>query len=137
MKIVELKRVKKEKVGRINLNGIKPESQERKTMKLLSRYGLSIEVIRPTNTPKTNNPDILMLGTIWEMKAPTSFNENTLKLRMKKAAKQAGYVVFDLRNVKKNPDKVEKYIIELFTGNSRMRRMILIRKDGRAIDLLQ
>lgn len=94
MKIVELKRVKKEKVGRINLNGIKPESQERKTMKLLSRYGL-------------------------------------------KAAKQAGYVVFDLRNVKKNPDKVEKYIIELFTGNSRMRRMILIRKDGRAIDLLK
>ena len=137
MKIVELKRVKKEKVGRINLNDVKPESQERKTMKLLSRYGFSIEVIRPTNTPKTNNPDILMLGTIWEMKAPTSFNENTLKLRMKKAAKQAGYVVFDLRNVKKNPDKVEKYIIELFTGNSRMRRMILIRKDGQAIDLLK
>lgn len=137
MKIVELKKAKKEKVGHINLNGVKPEPQERRTIRLLSQYGFNIEVIRPTNTPKTNNPDILMLGTIWEMKAPTSFNENTLKLRMKKAAKQAGHIVFDLRSVKKNSEKVEKYINGLFIGNSKMRRMILIKKDGRAVDFIK
>lgn len=137
MKIVKLNKVKKEKIGHVNLNGIELEPQERKTIRLLKKYGFNIEIIRPTNTPKTKNPDLLMLGTIWEMKAPTSFNENTLKIRMKKASKQASHVIFDLRNIKKEYTKVEKCIIDLFAGNSRMRRMILIKKNGEAVDIFK
>ena len=82
MKIIELHQVPKGRWGSFHRNGIRLEPHEGRTAKFLTLYGFSIEVIRPTNTPKMKNPDILMLGTIWEMKAPMRYNKNTLKIRM-------------------------------------------------------
>lgn len=134
MRIVEMKLVPKNKRGIFHKNSIKLEHYEEKTARLLTFYGFNVEVIRPTNTPKMNNPDILMTGTMWEIKTPINYNKNTLKNRMKKASKQANQVIFDLRNVK-NHEKAQKYIIELFRGNRRIRRMIIITKDKKVLDL--
>lgn len=84
MKTVELQRAPKDRRGTIHKNGIKLELHEERTAKYLTLYGFNIEVIKPVNTPRMNNPDILMDGTILEMKAPIRYNENTLKIRMKK-----------------------------------------------------
>ena len=137
MKIIELKKVPKNKIGKLNKNGVKLEPHENKTAKLLILYGFSIEAVRPTNTPNANNPDIFMTGTIWEMKAPHKYNEQTLKNRMKKAAKQAGRAVFDLRNLTKDKTKTKRTVIKLFVGNSDMRRMIIIEDDERVLDFLK
>lgn len=96
-----LKQVPKNKHGKYLRNGVKLEPHEEATAKFLTLYGFTVDVIRPLNTPKVNNPDILMNGTFWEMKAPMKFNENTLKVRMKKASKQAKRIIFDLRNVER------------------------------------
>ena len=45
-----------------------------------------------------------MSGTIWEMKAPIKYNENTLKKKVKKASRQAQRIVYDLRNTKRGYD---------------------------------
>ena len=81
MNKIELEKVPKDKVGRIEKNGIKLEDHEEKTIRFLLKYGFNIELIRPVSIPKMNNPDILVSGAIWEIKAPTSFNENKLKKR--------------------------------------------------------
>ena len=137
MKIIELHKVPKNKIGKFNKNGIKLEPHEENTAELLTLYGFNIEVIRPINTPGANNPDILMTGTIWEMKAPRRYNEQTLKNRMRKAARQAGRVVFDLRNLDIAKEKTKQFVIKLFIGNSDMRRMIIIENDKKVLDFLK
>ena len=134
MKIIELYQVKKNKRGVFHKNGVKLEPHEEKTARFLVLYGFNIEAIRPVNTPKVKNPDILMSGTIWEMKAPIKYNENTLKKRMKKASKQAKKVIFDFRNMKKDYDEAQRYATKLFKGNHEMRRMIVITKDKKVLD---
>ena len=134
MKIIELHPVSKNKRGIFHKNGIRLEPHEEKTAKFLTLYGFNIEVIKPINTPRMNNPDILLAGTIWEMKAPIKYNENTLKIRIKKASKQAKRIVFDLRNMKKEYNEAQDYIIELFEGNRETRRMILITKHKKVLD---
>ena len=86
------------------------------------------------NTPKLNNPDVLMDGAIWEMKAPIKYNENTLKIRMKKASKQAKRIIFDFRNMKKDYEEAQAFVVKLFIGNREMRRMIIVTKDGKVLD---
>lgn len=134
MKIIELHQVPKNRRGTFHRNSIRLEPHEERTVKLLTLYGFSIEVIKPVNTPKVNNPDILMSGTIWEMKAPMKYNENTLKIKMKKASKQAKRIVFDFRNMEKEYKEAQEFVVKLFIGNYEMRRMIIITKDKKVLD---
>ena len=55
MKIIELKRVPKNKIGRLNKNGVKLEPLEEKTANYLRLYGFTIDVIRPASIPKSKN----------------------------------------------------------------------------------
>ena len=134
MKIIELYPIPRNKRGTFHKNGIRLEPHEEKTAKLLTLYGFNIEIIKPINTPKMNNPDILLSGTIWEMKAPTRYNKNTLKIRIKKASKQAKRIVFDMRNMEKEYNEAQDYIVKLFEGNREIRRMILITRCKKVLD---
>ena len=137
MKIIELHQVPKNRRGSFHKNGIRLEPHEERTANYLTLYGFSIEVIRPMNTPKVHNPDILMSGMIWEMKAPMKNNKNTLKIRMKKASRQAKRIVFDFRNMKKEYEEAQEYVIRLFLGNYVMRRMIIITKDEKVLEFFK
>ena len=130
MKIIELHQVSDNKIGKINKNGIKPEPNEEKTLNYLTLFGFDIELIRPSNTYKTKNPDVLIFGTIWEIKTPISSNKNTIKNRFREASSQADKVIFDLRFIKKNSIEAEKQIRQLFKGDGHVRRMIIIEKTG-------
>ena len=135
MKIVELHKVPKNKRGKINKNGIKPEPCEKFTLNYLILFGFNIELIKPVGVKGTNNPDVLIFGTIWEIKTPTSHNKNTIKMRFRHASNQAQKVIFDLRGIEKHADEVEKQIIELFKGDGNVRRMMLIAKSGKIFDI--
>ena len=134
MRIIELHRVSKNRRGSFCKNSVRLEPHEEKTIKLLVLYGFDVEAIKPMNTPKLNNPDVLMDGAIWEMKAPIKYNENTLKIRMKKASKQAKRIIFDFRNMKKDYEEAQAFVVKLFIGNREMRRMIIVTKDGKVLD---
>lgn len=140
MKIIELKKVPKNKIGKLNKNGVELEPHEENTAELLTLYGFNIEAIRPSNTPNIKNPDILMSGTIWEMKGPTSANKSTIKKRFRKAIKQAnGKGVFDLRNIKMIKEREDAFntVIELFETSRGMRRIIVIKNDDKVLDIFK
>lgn len=126
MKIVELKKVPNHKIGRIILNNIFLEPHEYRTILLLAEYGFDIEVLRPSGTPKSTNADVMMFGTIWEMKALFSYNRNTIKCRFKKASHQSDHIIVDLRNMKKDIMPAENFVKQLFKGSGTLKRMILI-----------
>ena len=125
MKTKEIKKVSKNRIGRISKNGVKPEPNEDNTFNYLALYGFDIELIKPTRTKKVKNPDVLIMGAVWEAKTPISSNKNTIKNRFREAADQASKVIFDLRNIRNGADEAEKQIIELFKGNGKVRRMIV------------
>ena len=137
MRIIELYQVPKNRRGSFHNNGVRLELHEEGTARFLALYGFNIEVICPNNTPKIKNPDILMSGTIWEMKAPTKYNKNTLKKKVRKASMQAQRVVYDLRNAGKDHDELQKAVIKLYEGNSNIRRMILITKDKKVLEFFK
>ena len=137
MKTKEIKKVSKNRIGRISKNGVKPEPNEDNTFNYLALYGFDIELIKPTRTKKVKNPDVLIMGAVWEAKTPISSNKNTIKNRFREAADQASKVIFDLRNIRNGADEAEKQIIELFKGNGKVRRMIVIEKSGRLLDFIK
>ena len=135
MRITVIEKVPKDKIGRVNKNGVKLEPCEEATFDYLTLFGFDIEIIKPTRMKKVKNPDILICGTIWEVKTPTSCNKKTIKNRFRKAVKQAGRIVFDIRGVKRNADKVEKQIIDMFNGDGDVRHIMIARKDGKILDI--
>ena len=134
MKIVELHKVSKNKIGHINYNCVKNEPSEIETFQYLTLFGFNIEIVKPVITKNYLNADILMTGTLWEVKGPESSNRNTLKIHFKKASKQANKVIFDLRKVLLDDEPVSDFLIRLFEGNSKINRMIIIKKNGGSVN---
>lgn len=137
MKIVELKPVSKEKTGRIIKNGIKLEPHEYETIFLLVSLGFDMELVRPSNIPHSNNPDLEMLGTFWEMKGPESPDEGTIATKFRKAVKQSGgRAIYDIRRIPpQNIDTIKQFILKLFKATRGMRRIILIESDDKILDI--
>lgn len=132
IKIVELEKPKDGRRGRIKYNGREPLPHEKRTIECLADYGFDVETIIPSNVPGSRNPDILMMGTFWEMKGPTSINFDTIAKRFKTAIKQSeGKAVFDLRGIRKNDKEsmVEKDVLSLFVKKRGMRRVIIIKTE--------
>ena len=129
IKITELKKPASGRVGRKKFNGKEPLPHEKRTIKCLNKYGFDVETIIPSNMPGSRNPDILMMGTFWEMKAPQTDDKETIATHFRKAVKQSGgKAIFDIRYTK-NASSVEKDIIDLFVSTRGMRRIIIIKKS--------
>lgn len=127
-KMVELHQVSKAKYGKAVLNNTNFSHYENDTAVCLTSFGFNVETLTPSNIPKSKNPDLHMLGTFWEMKTLLSANQNTVKTHFRKAIKQAnGKAIFDLRYYRKDPLKIEQYIIDLFATTREMRRVMLIK----------
>lgn len=130
MKIRELSKVSKNKIGRIDKNGAIPEPHEESTAVHLTQFGFNVEFIKPANSYRTNSADIIMGGVVWEMKAPITDNESTIKEDFRKAKHQSDRIIFDLRRVKHHQGEVKKYLIKLFEKPGHVRRMMIIEKNS-------
>lgn len=134
MKIVELKKVPANKIGRIDKNGVSPEPHEESTAVHLTQFGFNIEYVRPRNTFKAHSADFLIGGAVWESKSPTTSKGSTIKEDFRKAKNQSDRIIFDLRRVNKHADDVEKYVVNLFRAPGYVKRLLIIRKNGEVID---
>jgi len=131
-KTVRLHKPRNDRCGAIRINGKKPEPHEEETIKCLSEFGFDVETIIPSNVPGSRNPDILMMGTFWEMKGPRTTDNETIATRFRRAVKQSGGKgIFDLRFIKAESDvaEVEKTIMNLFMSTRGMRRIMIIKRD--------
>lgn len=136
MKIIERKIVNKNRYGKIIFNNYGLEEPEKETIFYLVKFGFDIEILKPSNIPKSKNPDLLMLGTTWEIKSPQKFNRATIQTKFRKAVKQSGgRGIFDLRNV--NSEEAELYIMKLFLSTREMKRIMIIQEDGQLLDIFK
>ncbi|MBR3253078.1 hypothetical protein IKF84_03340 [Candidatus Saccharibacteria bacterium] len=135
MKIRELRRVSADKVGYLKKNDIRLEPHEEDTALYLTQYGFNIDVIKPNNTPKTNSPDFLVNGVIWEAKSPEGGGNSTIARHFHKASKQAGKMILDLRRIKRPAEKAEREAKYRFEKAKNIKQLMLITKDGKLFDI--
>ena len=138
VKIIKRKKVAKSKYGIVIFRNHDLELHEEATVFCLSSFGFDVEALAPSNIPKSNNPDLLMLGTTWEMKGPRKANKETIRTKFRKARRQSGgRAVFDLRNSGSDAKEIKKYIIDLFIEIHEMRRIMIIEDDEEMLDIFK
>ena len=127
-------RVPKSKRGKFLENSVKIELHEKNAAMFLTLFGFNIEVVQPVNTPGMRNPDFLIDGVLWEMKSFKTCNLKTIKKQMYRASLQATHIIIDLREVKKEYEKVEREVTRRFCNRTSFKRMIMITREGQAFD---
>ena len=135
MKIIELQRVSKDKIGRVNKNNVKLYPHEDSTALHLTQFGFNIEYIMPSHIYKSTNPDFLVNGAIWETKSPEGGGKNTIKHQFDGTSKQADKVILDLRRIKLPAEKAERQAKDRFEKAVNIKRLLLITKSGKVFDI--
>lgn len=135
MKIMELQRVSKDRIGRVNKNGVKLYPHEDSTALHLAQFGFDIEYIMPSHIHKSTNPDFLVNGSIWETKSPEGCGKNTIKHQFDGTSKQADKVILDLRRIKLPAEKAERQAKDRFEKAVNIKRLLLITKSGKVFDI--
>ena len=122
------------KQGRITANGVLLQQHEMSTVVFLTQQGFDVALIPPQRRKGAHTPDIHMQGLDWEMKRPKGQSAHTIKRAFKTASRQSVNIIFDLRS-SKMPDEVNLPKLEKeFADLRRVRRIIIITKEGTIID---
>ncbi len=141
IKIIEYSQKLLTKRGKVVIDSKNFGTYEKNTAFCLASFGFDVEILKPSNIPKSKNPDLYMLGTFWEVKTLLTANQSTIKAHFSKATKQAnGKAVFDLRYYKGDRAGMEQYLIRLFNTSRKMRRLMIINSRGdkvTTIDLIR
>ena len=122
------------KKGKIIPNGVSLEKHESETVVFFTDLGYDIELIPPSNNPKTKTPDFLMNGVEWEMKSPHGKSKNTLEHIFKRAKRQSENIIIDLTHAKIAEDIAVKEIKRRFAQSKSCKRLKIITKDHRLLE---
>lgn len=125
------------RIGKIIPHGVSLEKHEMDTVVFFTNRGKSIELIPPSNTPRMRRPDFVMDGVEWEMKSPERATQTVVERAFDKALRQShgGNVVMDLRRAKGEEEKVIEHLRKCFVSSKRAKRLMIITKKQRLIDL--
>lgn len=123
------------KKGKIVTNDVKMEMHEWVTVEFLMDYGYDIELIRKSNKYGVHTPDICMDKLFWEMKAPKGEGKSLMKNTLQKAVRQSENVIIDLRRVKRYQMKCLAEIKREFDNSRSIKRIKIITKSGKMIEL--
>lgn len=120
--------------GKLTQNKVHLEDHEYDTVKLLMANGYDVELIPPSKIQGLRMPDIMMLGTAWEMKSPEGNGRNTLKNAVQNASHQSDSIIIDLRRTTIQDQDAVKELQKQFELSRRLKRMKVICKDENILD---
>lgn len=108
-----------------------PKAHELETARLLSTYGVDVEFLKEVYEDGKRNPDVRMLGGIWEFKAPEGDSESsTISSQFKRARKQSRNLVLDLRRTPLDDELAIGQAVRRFRGQTKISGIIIIDKHG-------
>jgi len=113
-----------------------PLPHEWNTLHLLQKYAkTAIEFIAPARSQGVRTPDIKMDNLHWEIKSPKGTGKYTMEHCIKAASKQCENVILDIRRMQGSYRHHLPKIQREFKGNYRLKRMKIITKAQKIIDL--
>jgi hypothetical protein len=83
----------------------------------------------------SKSADVLIKGTIWEIKSPTGKGKRNIQHTLSAAMKQSKCIVFDARRSKIHMTRIVGELQKQFRMTVSMERMLLIKKDKTVIEI--
>ena len=123
-----------QKTGKITPNGVSLEKHENNTVIFFTELGYDIELIPPSNNPKTKTPDFFMNGIAWETKSPQGKSKSSLEHILKRALKQSENIIIDLARLKIDEQTAIKEIIKRFKQSKSSKRLKIITKNRKLLE---
>ena len=123
------------KKGKITPNGVIFTVHEYATVVFLTELGYNIDCIPKSNIKGIHTPDIKINGVKWEMKAPVGEGNQLIKNTIQKALKQSPNIIIDLRWTKRHQTKCLREIENHFHRSKTIKRIKIITKGKKTIDL--
>lgn len=110
-----------------------PEDHEISAAGILAIH-FSTDVVFVERQIVSKSADVMIGDTSWEIKSPTGKGKNNIQHTLKKALKQSDCIVFDARRSKVHIARIESELQRQFKLSSSMKRLLLIRKTGEAVE---
>ena len=126
--------MRKMKNGKIIPNGVTLEKHEFKTVLLITKHGINVELIPKSNRYGVHTPDIIINGIAWEIKSPIGDGKYTIQNTIQRAIKQSKYIIVDLRRTKRHQQKCIRELKNEFNKSKNLKQLIVITKTGRILD---
>ena len=121
--------------GKIIPNGVILEAHELATVVFFTELGYDVELIPRSNIEGLHLPDIIMDGVKWEIKAPKGEGKWVIKNTVQKAKHQSENIIIDLRRIKLPQEKCIAELNNHFIHAKRIKRMKIITKGGKLLEL--
>ena len=107
---------------------------ELKTAEALADAGYTVEFVRRSEEQRAQSADALMLGEVWEMKAPRADKASAIDKNGRKALHQSKWGIFDSRCMKMIPDStVERELRKSAQTLRSMRRLLFVNRKAEVI----
>ena len=113
----------------------RPESHELETAKFFNKLGKDVEFLIPSREKHSRTPDIKMDNILWEIKSPKGGSSRTIENNLRTALKQSENLIVDLRRTKLNERKALSQINKEFKMIKKIKRLIVIQKNQKLLDL--
>lgn len=111
----------------------RPEQHELDTAGRLAILGFDVDFRHISSDAGVKNPDIVMDGDVWELKAPSGAGKNTVWHQISRARKQAGRLVLDTRRTALDDTQILAEIRRRFAADARLDEVLVLLKDGGAV----
>jgi hypothetical protein len=112
-----------------------PARYELSAAQLLARhFKTDVEFISRSNY---RTPDFLLGGIAWELKSPTGGGKNNIERQLQAGLKQSQNIIFDARRSKIHISKIRSELSRQFQLAKSMKRLVLIEKNGKIIELMR
>jgi hypothetical protein len=113
-----------------------PEQNEIEAAWVLARhFQCTVEFLTPIDDYLRKTADIIMLGSQWEIKCPVGASKYTIQKQFKRASKQANSVIIDSRHTKLKYKHIERDVIFEFNKRTSIKRVIIINKFGKIVEI--
>ena len=107
---------------------------EWKTVKYFLELGKDIELLPKSEIKDYHQGDFMMDGFAWEAKAPVGKGKYNVQNKIQEAAQQSCNIIIDLRRSKMLEEKAIKSYVKEFSNSKGLKRMKIIKKDGKLLD---
>ena len=99
---------------------------------LAEHFKADVQFIRRTVNAKS--ADVLILGTIWEIKSPLGKGKRNIQHTLTDALRQSKCIVFDARRSMLHTTKIIRELQRQYNMTTSMKRLILIKKDRTVVE---
>lgn len=123
------------KRGKIVFNGVVLQPHEQAIAELFIEQGINIELIPTARQQHRKTADAIINGLEWEFKTLRGETTKSIERLLKKACKQSCNIIVDIRHTHIQERRAIAKIRYEFKNRSAIKRIKVISKSGRIIDL--